>query len=197
MTSSQRFENLEIPFKFGVHGEGAELYEPEGREMESSCKPVRLVSNWPIPKDTTEVVLKGKFQVQGTCDTDSEFIGFWYLQEFKGAFIMSREKAEKEYRKSKWKTEYTASVVIVPTDKLTVSIEFPEHYNKKEIRPDSVVFLGSTHVQNDSETKRIKEQFSMEGNKATLTVDNPVVGMPYAITWMPPSKVKARETENV
>jgi len=187
LTTSQHFDYLEIPFHYTVEGDDAVLLEPEGRESLGSSLPVKLISDGVVENNSGKKRLEGKFQIQGSCGPDSDGVSFWYKQQFKGSYLMNREAAESAYKNSKCKTEYSASSVIVPISCLKLKIQLPNNFTQKAIMPSTVVFIGSTHVVNETETLRIKNGFTINGTTLSLQVRDPVVGMYYAITWMPPT----------
>ena len=50
-------------------------------------------------------------------------------------------------------------------------------------RPQVLVWYGAARVQHSEETKRAREYFVFERQKACLALPNPVLGLVYAIRW--------------
>jgi len=48
------------------------------------------------------------------------------------------------------------------------------------------VFIGHTEVVHNEESRRVSAGFHYSGTAAEFTVENPVIGLNYAVAWMPP-----------
>lgn len=186
--ANQRYENLEIPFRFYVDGRLSELAEPKGKELDGSSLSVQLICEPSKNSKSNKKELRGRFRILGYCDKDSDPISFFWLQGFSGAFLLTREEVQNAFEGSGWLTEYSASSVVVPTESLEMHISFPITHKEKVIKPSPVAFVGGTHVVNRQETARIIEGFRFVDDRASLLVKEPIVGMTYAISWMPPPK---------
>jgi hypothetical protein len=171
---------------FSVEGVNAHLDKPIVKELDNSVVPVDFTDLTALELQENKKELRGRFVLHGHFRPDSGPVSFYWRQDFQGAFIMKRDDALEAYKKSDWKQEYTASVVIVPTDLLVIDVRFPENFKKLSPMPSSVAFVGGTHVVHEDETQRITNSFHYSEGKANLTIQNPVVGMVYAISWMPP-----------
>lgn len=99
---------------------------------------------------------------------------------------MTRDEALEAYKSSSWKQEYYGSIVIAPTETVTLEVRFPDSFKKLSPPPDAVAFVDETHTVHNSETHRIKDSFSFSESVAKMEVRNPVIGLSYAISWMPP-----------
>ena len=61
--------------------------------------------------------------------------------------------------------------------------------------PSLVVFYIRTETIHAEETDRIRAvgALTFDGQTATLRVENPLIGLAYAISWMPPPQEAAPE----
>lgn len=184
--ANQCFDNLQIPFMFSVEGATSHLDKPIVKELDNSVVPVDYTDLTILELKENKKELRGRFVLHGHFRPDSGPASFYWRQDFQGAFIMKRDEVLETYKKSDWKQEYSASVVIVPTDFLKIEVRFPENFKKLSPIPSPVAFVGGTHVVHEDETQRIAKTFQFAEGKANLAIQNPIVGIVYAVSWMPP-----------
>lgn len=184
---NQKFNRIQVPIKFTVDGNNASFGEIEGGELPSSSMPVKLIIH---EEDDLKghKKIEGCFEIIGLSTPETNDISFYLDQEVKKAFRKTKEETLSAYQNTEWQTEYTSSRVIFPTNRLELTTRFPNSYDLKIIRPNFVVFMGGTHIVNGLETERVRSGFKILKQEVNLTVEKPIVGLSYAITWMPPPR---------
>jgi hypothetical protein len=176
----QAFQNLTIPFDFGTSPSGS-LEEPSVETLAGSSRPVSMEE-----KLKTGTGWKGTLLIHGPFFPGSGQVSFQLVQPFGKAYCMNRQEAELAYKHDAFKLEYCAASVYAPTDSLKFEVSFPPSHEKLDPEPSPVAFIGETESIHIEETKRIKANGHFTGGVATLTIDSPVIGLRYAISWMPP-----------
>lgn len=185
LRAKQSFTNLEIPWNFIVEQADSAIGDTIASEIEPSSGCVQFVDRRVYEIDDSTKEVRGKFKILGHFGVDSEPVSFECAQMFEGAFQLTRESALKQYENTDWPEEYTSSTSIAAMQALSVQVIFPEEYDFKTA-PSPVAFIGKTHHVHELETTRIRDGFAIDGRKVTLNVDNPAIGLRYAISWMPP-----------
>lgn len=108
----------------------------------------------------------------------------WFSE---GAFAMTR--AELERRKQA--IEYSAMKLTYPSNSVRIEVHFPEGYRPEKLDYD--VWYGLGEVRNRVEYARLVAldrsplavRDDLKRQVATLQVQYPIVGLTYAITWLP------------
>jgi hypothetical protein len=105
---------------------------------------------------------------------------------FKG-YLMTREEVNEAYQGSDFKNEYVSLKMDMPTDKAVLEIGFPAGY-VAQTAPG--VFIGDSESMHDSELNRNYDGFEPGERGARFTINKPLVGFTYIISWdAPPREV--------
>mgnify|MGYP005854792319 CR=1 FL=1 len=185
---NQRFENLVIPSETSIDGRDSKFLEISSGPCDESALPIALEHSI-TSSDEAEPThkLTGKFKLIGFCDESTTPLSFYLKLKTENSYRMTEASTVAAYGKSDWQTEYYAVSIYYPTNQISIKIILPEHFNANNTRPSLVVFINGTHVVNRQETQRVKPKLSTKDNKLSAFIDNPLAGMAYAITWMPPA----------
>ncbi|MBU8921028.1 MAG: hypothetical protein KOO63_04315 [Bacteroidales bacterium] len=184
----QSFDNLRIPFIVGVEGPDAVFHEPTVKELPGSSLTVTLdkVEKFTIP-NLNQSYIKGFIVINGHFSPETNPVSFERIVNCDRIYCMTKEEAVETYQHSDWKQEYSIVEANVPTDELVLTIEFPECMKEMNPGPSPLVFIGDSEIVHQGETKRIISKFQFKDRIAQLQVESPILGLRYAITWMPPS----------
>lgn len=184
----QEFQNLKVPIKYSVEGPGSSLGSPTVRELDHSSLPVRFaqIPQMAVAENDDVMSLTAQVLVNGNFGPESDPVSFEMEIPFTKGHLMTREAVEQTFGDTDWNQEFTASSVIAPTRELYEEVRFPESFRDRKLRVQAVAFVGGTNVVHRSETKRIESGFDLVDDVASLRVDEPVLGLAYAISWMPP-----------
>ncbi len=177
----QEIQNLKIPFKWELACPGGRLFKPDARGLTQADLPVELHL-----MEESATLMRGNIVISGFLGPDSEPTSLAITQPFSKAFCMTRAEAAAAYRRDLWKMEYAASSCRVPVTTLVVTVVFPASHGALAQKPVLIVFYPETERFHASEARRITNDFAVAEHRATLTVDNPLVGLRYGISWMPP-----------
>lgn len=181
LRANQHIQNLEVPFQTRINCPGGQLRTPEAKEIGDSPLTVSIRE-----LVQTELTSNGKVRLNGQCGPGTRSTSFYLKHPFDKAFCLTRRDAEDAYKNDDWPQEVAFSSVPVPTNELLVSVSFPPSHAHLKPDPSAVVFFGGSEVVHSSETTRVQSTFKYADGKATLTVPNPVIGLSYAVSWMPP-----------
>ena len=119
-------------------------------------------------------------------DEQPQLLSYDFKYSLSKAFIMTKEEADKTYRNSLFRDEYSMVGISCPIDVAELEVEFPERYLVKP--PFLAVFVGLAEDINVRETnERVKQHCltPIEDNKFRLEVKQPIIGFRYAIAWTP------------
>lgn len=115
-------------------------------------------------------------------------------EAYNNAYVMTREELEQLIKEEKFleekPKERTASSIVVPTDFVRRRITFPRDYDINDVGVD--VFVRRMRLHDERE--RIRKQGCLSKIKVgsrwmlELSVEKPVVGASYHITWQPPAE---------
>lgn len=188
---TQTIQDLTIPHEVKLQHQttGTQISKPTV-EMPGSPAGVTLLTS-SITRPGGDLISTAEVRINGRVDTNS-LLNINLRQAFDGGFCMTKEEAEAVFANDRWKLDYQAARIPVPTGKVRIQVTFPPSFGAMAPVPSAVVFYGDTEIVHDAETDRANEAgVSYEGGIAVLEMDNPLVGLAYAITWMPPPARKA------
>jgi hypothetical protein len=182
LRAHQTFQNLAIPFRSS--GDGSRE-PPRARVLPPSVQRVR------IDRVTrhSEQVLEGQVVIDGVIGPTSVPVSYILESSFHGLFAMTRSECETRFANSAWKTEYSSKVVSCPMETLKLIVRFPPLFHHHIEPPKPVVFLGRTETVHGGETDRIMASgadLEFDGKVVSLRISRPIIGLKYAITWLPP-----------
>jgi len=195
VTTDQSFDNLRIPFRSRFECHGAKILQPVVEELAVSSLSVKLegVSSAELT-EVGETIMEGKIVVIGHFSKDTGPVSFYLRQPFVKGFCLTRKEAIEAYKDADWKQEYGAMPVAVPIEELIIVVHFPPSHSEMTISPSPVVFIAGTETVHAERTEHThqRQQFQFINRVATLTIRNPVIGLSYAISWMPPAAKKTK-----
>lgn len=177
----QEIQNLRIPFKWDVACPGAKLLQPFGGPASASDPPVDLEI-----RESTDKGSKGDVVINAFLSPRGDPVSVVFGQPFAKAVCMTRSEAEAAYRNDAWRTEYIVGSPGTRAKTLRVQVDFPPGQRQLTQRPRPVVFQAKAEEVHGSELGRVQDRLSYIDGRAILTVDDPVVGLRYGISWMPP-----------
>ncbi|MBI2535956.1 MAG: hypothetical protein HYW06_03085 [Gemmatimonadetes bacterium] len=182
LRAMQEIQNLKVQFRSSSGAPGATITTVAAKEIDG-----------PLAASVARVhnvggISEGLVLLSGHCGPDTPPTSFVVWHEGRSFYCLDRETAQKEYADDDWKQEYQSMAISVPTQRAVVTIDFPPSHHAMEPGPSPVVFIAHTETLHVAETKRVKPGFSWSAGRATLSVDEPKIGLGYGITWMPPAK---------
>lgn len=181
LRANQHIQNLEVPFQARISCPGGKFGAPEAKEIGDS--PLTVSIRELVQTDLTS---NGKVRLNGQCGPGTKPSSFYVKHPFEKAFCLTRHETEDAYKNDDWPQEVASGSVPVPTNDLYVTVSFPPSHGQLKPEPSPVVFFGGSEVVHSFETSRVQSTFKYADGKAALTVPNPVIGLLYAISWMPP-----------
>lgn len=168
-------QNQEVPYK--VNASCGTFGQPVVKDVSGLPTELRITSQ-------SAQLIEGSIMMLGLLRSDSR-TDFDVSQPAEGMFLMTREAVLSAYKNAKWKTEYQSLTTAVPTKLLKITLRFPPSF-KGMGKATSVVF-GDQEEVDQGETNRVKNALVMVSSAvAVLTVEDPKIGLRYAISWMPP-----------
>lgn len=187
---NQNILNLNIPYEYQFFENGTKVGKPDVKKERNSEFDViyRDSSGREYKNSNGEIIVKGNFIILGKGGEKTGFVGFKSATNIEKGFLMSAEEVQHVYGNDDWIYEFFISQVITTTGFLEVSVSYPFDISQMVTKPFPVSFLfGGNHL-NRFETDRIKDMLTVESsrNKATLNVEDPIPGILYGISWMPP-----------
>jgi len=181
IVSTRTIENLTFPYAFQVDSPNGRVGVPVVRELDNSDLVPTLVDNVETEKLISGTVLLPGLFVKH--DTKAEFS---ITVPFERAICTTRQRAQAAYAGDAWKQEYLTARVKAPAKVLRIVISMPPSHRALRPEPSAVVFVGDEELVNQAETERVRPLLTFADGRATLVVDKPLIGMNYAISWMPP-----------
>jgi hypothetical protein len=122
---------------------------------------------------------------------------FCLQQKLSASFSVSADQALELFRRSRFKHEYFGTTVTAPAKTVVVTVTFPTEYDSVPGNAFAMAFYGESEIENAEELARIriKKAFRVDGNVATLNLEDPLRGHHYAVAWDPPPAAPTRSVE--
>ena len=188
------FTTLAIPFDIVVACPGASLREPRVRKLDEGHPLDVAIDEADLIR--TGVSSQGRILVSGRYGPETEPISIILEQPFDKVFCLTEEEVRDAYSGDEWRQEFGAAAVASPMRELSLRVTYPpSHHGRMVSLPSLVVFYNRTETIHAEETDRIRAAgaLTFDGKTATLRVGNPLIGLSYAISWMPPPQEAAPE----
>lgn len=181
-----RFDMSEIiiPYRSSVTPQGA-VYPPELMLLPGTQGAVA----WD-PRISERTRVAGSIVIRGPFRASQKLPGYKLTQRFEKAFFVTRETTIQAYCDSAMQREYAGVAIHVPTRMLRCRVVFPPSHQKLSEGPSACAFIGESEFVNGPETNRISNYFTADAETAILAIENPRLGIRYAITWLAPAAPK-------
>jgi len=181
---TQKVQELELPYGFGLAGPKATVGDPSLREISGSSSSFRLVRD---DARSTSQAVHATIIAHDFLTPDTPPAGYVVTQPFSFGYLMTREEVEAAYDGTGWDAEYASiAVPVADCKQLTISVVFPASHRSLTPPPYGVVFEAKQEMLNDEQSTLYRNKVAYVGGIATLEVDRPKLGLRYAITWRSP-----------
>lgn len=184
----QSLQNLRVPYRMSASGPNGSIGRPQVKEADGSV----LTATWHGNVESA-IIVEGSIVLNGVFGPTTGFVGYELEQVFESGLFVSRKEVEAAYRDDDWHTEYVGISVRDPIGRLKMAVVFPPSYEGLKPPPTAVVFIGESERVHRMETERVGRLLTITANVAAIAVENPLEGMQYAITWMPPDRPAAAD----